>query len=335
MKKIKFAILGCGMIGDVHAVAISELSELCELWAICDANPSRASEYGKKYNARVYSDYEQMLREPEIDAVIVCTPSGMHADQSIAALEAGKHVLCEKPMALNSRDAQRVCDAEKKAGKLVGVVFQTRYVKDIRELRRAIEDGLLGQLVFCDLYMKYWRDPAYFEVSPWRGTFLMDGGGALMNQGIHGVDIMHYLCGTPRLLGAKVKTLVHDIETEDTAVAAVEYPSGALGVMQASTSANPGFDRRIEIHGSRGYATVVNATLEKLYVDGNFLVNRKVDFTPGTASDPTKMNHENHTLQIKNFVLAIQGEEALLSTTQDGLAAVSFIEQIYKASKKT
>ena len=335
MKKIKIAILGCGMIGDIHASAILELSDICELWAICDVNPVRAEEYGKKYNTRAYSDYAQMLKESEIDAISICTPSGMHADQSIAALEAGKHVLCEKPLALCAADAQRVCDAEKKAGKLVSVVFQTRYEKDIRELRRVIADGRLGQLVFCDLYMKYWRDPSYFAQSPWRGTFAMDGGGALMNQGIHGIDIMHYLCGAPRLLTAKVKTLVHSIETEDTAVAAVEYPSGALGVIQASTSANPGFDRRIEIHGSRGYATIVNATLEKLYVDGCFLVNRLVDFTPGTASDPTKMSHDKHTLQIANFVRSILGEETLASTSQDGLAAVSFIEEIYRISQNT
>ena len=161
----------------------------------------------------------------------------------------------------------------------------------------------------------------------------MDGGGALMNQGIHGVDIMHFLCGTPRILSAKVKTLVHNIETEDTAVAAVEYPSGALGVMQASTSANPGFDRRVAIHGSRGYATVVDASIEKLYIDGEFLINRQVETKPGTASDPTKMSHEKHVLQIRNFARAIRGEERLLSTAADGLAAVRFIERVYEISK--
>ena len=333
MKKVRIAILGCGIIGDIHAAAISELADICELAAICDVDPSRAETYGKKYNTRAYSDYAQMLCDPTLDAVSICTPSGMHADQAIAALEAGKHVLCEKPLALCAEDARRVCDAERRTGRLVSVVFQTRYVKDIQELRRVIAEGRLGQLVFCDIYMKYWRAPDYFEASPWRGTYLMDGGGALMNQGIHGIDVMHYLCGVPKLLSAKVKTLVHRIETEDTAVAAVEYPSGALGVIQASTSANPGFDRRIEIHGSRGYATVVNSSLEKLYIDGAFLVNRRVEFTPGTASDPTLMSHDKHTLQIQNFVRAIMGEEALLSTSRDGLAAVEFVEKIYEFSK--
>ena len=333
MEKIRFAILGCGVIGDVHARAIAELPELCELVALCDVNPTRAEEYAKKYNVKAYSDYAEMLSDREIDAVSICTPSGMHADQAIAAIEAGKHVLCEKPMSLTTADALRIREAEARSDKKLSVIFQMRYTEDIQYLKRVIEEGMLGQLTFCDLYMKYWRDESYFKVSPWRGTFKMDGGGALMNQGIHGIDIMHYLCGAPKLLTAKVKTLVHNIETEDTAVAAVEYPSGALGVIEASTSSNPGFDRRVEINGTRGYAVIIDAHLEKLFVDGEFLVDKKVETGAGTKSDPTKMSHDKHTLQIKNFVRAIRGEEELISTSADGLAAVSFIEKIYETSK--
>lgn len=334
MKKMKFAILGCGTIGDVHARAIMEL-DTAELFAVCDVNPDRAREYAAKYGVKAYSDYAKLLDEAEIDVVTICTPSGMHADQAIAALEKNKHVIVEKPMALNSTDAKRVCDTAEKSNKLLSVIFQTRYTEDIQYVKRVIDEKKLGTLVFCDLYMKYWRSPAYFEVSPWRGTFAMDGGGALMNQGIHGIDVMHYLFGAPKLLGAKVKTLVHNIETEDTAVAAVEYPCGALGVIQASTSANPGFDRKIEIHGSRGYATIVDAHLEKLFIDGEFVVNQKVEASAGVSSDPTKMSHENHLIQFKNFVNAVFGEEKLISTAHDGYAAVNFIENIYKLSKTT
>ena len=333
MKKIRIAILGCGVIGDVHARAIAELPELCELVALCDVNPARAEEYAKKYNVKAYSDYAEMLRDKEIDAVTICTPSGMHADQAIAAIEAGKHVLCEKPMALTTADALRIREAEAKSDKKLSVIFQMRYTKDIQYLKKVIEEGKLGQLTFCDLYMKYWRDESYFKASPWRGTFAMDGGGALMNQGIHGVDIMHYLCGAPKLLTAKVKTLVHNIETEDTAIAAVEYPSGALGVIEASTSSNPGFDRRIEINGTRGYAVIIDAHLEKLFIDGEFIIDTKIETGAGTKSDPTKMSHDKHTLQIKNFVRSINGEEELISTSADGLWAVSFIEKIYETSK--
>ena len=333
MKKIRFGILGCGTIGDVHARAISALDR-AELIAFCDVNEERAAEYANKYGVKAYTCFDEMLADNEIDAVTICTPSGMHAEQSIKALRAEKHVLVEKPMALNSKDAALICEEAEQSNKLISVVFQMRYTDDIQYLKKVIEEGKLGQLTFCDLYMKYWRDKSYFDVSPWRGTFAMDGGGALMNQGIHGVDIMHYLCGKPKLVGAKVKTLVHDIETEDTAIAAVEYGSGALGVWQASTSSNPGFDRRIEINGSRGYAIIVDAHIEKLFIDGEFVIDKKVEVAPGTASDPTKMSHEKHLLQFKNFVGAIFGEEKLVSTASDGYAAVNFIEQIYDFSKK-
>ncbi|MBE6644784.1 MAG: Gfo/Idh/MocA family oxidoreductase [Ruminococcaceae bacterium] len=332
MKRIKFGILGCGTIGDVHARALAE-TDGGELVAICDANAERAVEYAKKYSVKPYFQYKDMLEDSEIDAIAICTPSGMHKDQSIAALNAKKHVLVEKPMALTSSDAKEICDAAKNSDRMLSVIFQMRFAEDVQYLKRVIEEGRLGTLTFCDLYMKYWRDPSYYSASPWRGTFAMDGGGALMNQGIHGIDIMHYLCGKPRLLGARVKTLVHDIETEDTAAALVEYPCGAIGVMQGSTSSNPGSNRRIEINGSRGYAVVVDAHLEKLFIDGEFVIDEKVKDNPGTASDPTKMEHHKHALQYKNFIKACRGEEELVSDALDGFAAVDFVEQIYNLSK--
>ena len=284
MKKIRFAILGCGTIGDVHARAINA-EPTAELVAVCDADSARAESYAEKYGVKAYTDYTELLENPEIDAISICTPSGMHAEQSIKALKAHKHVLVEKPMALTAQDAKAVCNAASKSDRILSVVFQMRYAEDITYVKSLIEKGKLGTLTFCDLYMKYWRDPSYYGISAWRGIFAMDGGGALMNQGIHGVDIMHYLCGTPRILGAKAKTRVHNIETEDTAAALVEYPSGAIGVMEASTSSNPGFDRRIEINGSRGYVTIIDTEIEKLYVDGKFLIDKTVNAAAGTASD--------------------------------------------------
>lgn len=328
MEKFRFAILGCGLIGDIHAQAILSHPD-AELYAMCDVSAERAGDYASRYGARVFTSYDELLADPSVDAVSICTPSGMHADQAIAALRAGKHVLLEKPMALTGRDALRIREAEAESGKLVSVVFQTRYVEDIRYLKSLIEDGRFGTLAFCDLYMKYWRDPAYYSASPWRGTFAMDGGGALMNQGIHGVDVMHFLFGEPRLIGARVKTLVHDIETEDTAAAVVEYPSGALGVIEASTSANPGFSRRIEVNGSRGYAIVNDASIVKLVLDGVTLVDKSLDTDAGTASDPGRMTSEKHALQIRNFIDAARGEAELISNSYNGYTAVKFIEDIY------
>ena len=333
MKKINFAILGCGTIGDVHARAIATLDS-ARLVAVCDADGARAKSYAEKYGVKSYSDYNTLLADGEVDAICVCTPSGMHAEQAIAALRANKHVLVEKPMALCEKDAKAVCDEAAKSDKIVSVIFQTRYAEDVNYLKKVIDDGKLGALSFCDLYMKYWRDPSYYAASPWRGTFAMDGGGALMNQGIHGVDIMHYLLGTPRLLGARVKTRIHNIETEDTAAALVEYPCGAVGVMEASTSSNPGFERRIEINGSRGYAVIIDAQLEKLVIDGETVIDKAVVAAAGTASDPTKMEHGRHAMQIGNFIGAIRGEEKLRSDANDGYLAVKFVEEVYKKSRE-
>lgn len=332
-KKIRFGILGCGTIGDVHAKAILELDG-AELCAICDVNPDRVKKYAESYGIKAYTSYDEMLADPDIDAVTICTPSGMHADQAIKALKAHKHVITEKPMALTEADAKRVCDAAKNASTLLGVVFQMRYSEDIQRLKKMIDNGELGRLVLCDLHMKYWRDKSYFDVSPWRGTFAMDGGGALMNQGIHGIDIMNYLFGVPKIIGASVKTLVHDIEVEDTAVAAVEYPSGALGIIEAATSIVPGFGRRIEVHGTRGYAIISDVYLEKLYIDGKFIIDREVEVNAGSASDPTKLKHMAHLKQFRNFVSAIRGEEELIATAEDGLFAVALIEKIYNISKE-
>ena len=332
MNKFRFGILGCGLIGDVHARAMDTIEDV-ELVAMCDVSLERAEQYASKHGARAYSSYEEMLAADDIDAVTICTPSGMHADQAIAALKAGKHVLLEKPMALTSADADRIRVVASESGKLLSVVFQMRLSEDVQYLKSLIDEGRFGTLAFCDLYMKYWRDPEYYAASPWRGTFAMDGGGALMNQGIHGIDIMHYLCGTPKLIGAKVKTLVHNIETEDTAAAVVEYPSGALGVIEGSTSANPGFQRRIEILGSKGYAVINDASLGKLVIDGETLIDREDTINVGTASDPSQMSCRKHALQIKNFADSARGKAELISTADDGYAAVKFIEDIYNFSK--
>ena len=332
-KKIKFGVLGCGNIGRVHIRAIDELED-GELIAVCDNDGGRVKKIAEEYGTKAYTSYEEMLLDGDIDAIAICTPSGMHKEQATRALLADKHIILEKPMALTAADAEELCRRAEKSNKLLSVVFQMRFSKDIQFVKRLIEEGSLGRLVLCNLSMKYWRDKSYFEASPWRGTVAMDGGGALMNQGIHGIDIMHYLLGVPRVLSSRVKTLVHTIEVEDTALALLEYPSGAIGTVEAATSITPGFGRRIEIHGTRGYAVISDLHIEKLYIDGKMLVDREVAVSLGSASDPTKMQHASHLQQYKNFVGAINGEEELVSTAHDGLAAIKTIERIYELSPR-
>jgi len=329
---IRFAILGCGTVGRIHAEAIRKVDDAM-LVGFCDYDPARTEQYAKAYGVRAYPSFEELLADKEIDAISICTPSGLHPDQAIQALKGGKHVLVEKPMALNSRDALRVLEAANASSCLLGTVFQTRYANDVQYLKKVLERGELGRIVLCDLYMKFWRESTYYSMSPWRGTFAMDGG-ALMNQGIHGLDLVNYLMGTPKILGAKVKTMVHDIEAEDTATALVEYPSGALGVIEAATSTPPGSERTLEIHGSRGYATIVNTQLTKLYIDGKYLINEEPALMPGTSSDPSSLSCSAHIPQYENFVGALKGRNTLLSDARDGYAAVKLIEDIYASSEK-
>ena len=330
--RIRFGIVGLGVIANSHIQALREIPSAV-VAGVYDRAVDRAEQVARDLGAVVYSSYDEMLADESIDAVCICTPSGFHADQAEQALRAGKHVVLEKPMALTAADAARVCRAEEESNCMATVIFQSRFFEDFIRVRDLIRSGAFGRLTLCDLYMKYWRDPAYYAAGAWRGTWKMDGGGALMNQGIHGVDLMRYLLGDITLLRGRAQTMVHNIEVEDTAIALVEYSSGAMGVIEASTAVYPGFSRRIEIYGSQGYAVLVDFTLEKLCVNGEMLVDRVVETDIGVVSDPTRMSYDGHLMQLKNFVAALRGEEALSVTTRDGYEAVRLIEEIYRSSQ--
>lgn len=332
MKKINFAIIGCGLISDIHASAVVEL-DCAELIGAWDLDPERAKAFCQKYSASPYGSLEELLGDENIDAVCICTPSIAHKEQAIAALKANKHVILEKPMALCEADAKEVCEVAESVGKLLTVVSQTRFSEAVRKVKQLISENAFGKLCFCDLYMKYYRSPEYFSASPWRGRKKFDGGGALMNQGIHGIDLMRYLVGDAKLISGKVNTLVHDIEVEDSAVALLEYECGALGVIEGSTCASPGFRRRIEINGERGYVILSDTTIEKLYIDGEMLISKEIDQHPSTAASPVLASNELHKAQLLNFISAINGDETLTVSAYDGYYAVKLIEDIYNSSE--
>lgn len=331
MNKIKFAIIGCGMIAHTHADAILDIS-VASLIGAWDLDATVAKEFCKKYNLSQYNSFEDILADEHIDAVCICTPSFCHKDQAMAALLANKHVVLEKPMALSLEDANELCDVADKAERKLTVMSQNRFSEDIIYLKKLIDEKAFGTLCFCDLYMKFNRDKSYYADSTWHGKMEYDGGGALMNQGIHGVDILNYLVGKAKLISGRVKTLVHNIEVEDSAVAMLEYDCGALGVIEASTCSAPGFTRRIEINGERGYAVLCDTTIETLYIDGETIISKKIDKHPRTAASPMLAGFEMHKAQITNFINAISGEEALVVTPSDGCYAVGLIKSIYKSS---
>jgi predicted dehydrogenase len=265
-KNVKFGILGCGMIASIHADAIKNI-ENATLVGVADNNVEFARKFASKHSVKAFDCYEQMLKS-DIDVVCICTPSYFHAQNAIDALNSGKHVVVEKPMALCVADADRVDEASKRNNKLVTVISQLRFSDDVVRLKEYVESGAFGKISLCTLTMKYYRSKEYFASSNWKGTLKFDGGGALMNQGIHGVDLMQYIMGGVKNVSGKIGTLCHSVEVEDTAVATVEFNNGALGVIVASTCAYPGFDRKLEIHGEKGYAILTENNLEKLMIDG-------------------------------------------------------------------
>ena len=231
MKKINFVIVGTGMIAPVHVDAIN-YTEGAHLYGVCGRNVEKTAQFAEKHGVKCYTSYDDVLADENVDAVAICTPSGHHAQQTIDALYSGKHVVVEKPMALTSADCDRIIEAVKETGKKLAVICQLRFSEDVQRVKKLYEEGAFGTVSLCDLYMKYWRSPSYFTENDWRGTKALDGGGALMNQGIHGIDQLLYITGGAKLISARAMTAHHDIEVEDTAVALLEYPSGAIGVIE-------------------------------------------------------------------------------------------------------
>ncbi len=330
-EKIRFGILGAGLIANIHAQAIRTLPE-ARLAGVADVSAAGAQTFAAQYGITAYPDYEAMLADSAIDVICICTPSGFHTRQTLQAIRCGKHVVLEKPMALTEEDADRIIEAEQRSGVLVTVVSQLRFSEDVQTLRELVQKNAFGRQIFCNLYMKYWRDPSYYASSSWKGTLALDGGGALMNQGIHGIDLLLHIAGSAAVLKGCKKTLSHRIEVEDTAAALLEFESGALGVIEASTCTAPGFERRLEIHGDRGYAVLVEDRLAELMLDGQQLRSQACGSDGrryiNTASDPGKLDCTLHARQLQNMVRAIRGAEPLRVGTADGRRAVELIRQI-------
>src|SRR5689334_6181954 len=250
--EIGFGIVGSGMIGAVHAAAIQQLNG-ARLLAVCGRDATRTKDFAAKFGATGYTDYDAFLHHPGMQIVNICTPSGTHAKLGIRAAEAGKNVLVEKPIEINLQQADALIAACDRAGVKLGVIFQSRFLPAVGRIKQAIEEGRLGKLMIGDAYVKWYRVPEYYAPGTWRGTLAMDGGGALINQAIHTVDLLRWMMGPVETAFAMKSALRYPhIEAEDTLVSTMRFQNGALGVIQAATSAKPGFKRRLEITGERG-----------------------------------------------------------------------------------
>src|SRR5262249_6313998 len=250
--EIGFGVVGCGMIGKVQAEAIKSIAG-ARLLAVCGRDEKRTSEFAAKFGVAGYTNYEAFLKHPDLQIVNICTPSGLHAEQGIKAAQAGKHVLVEKPIEITIERADALIESCDKAGVELGVIFQSRFLPAVQQIKQVIDDGKLGRLMVGDAIVKWYRATEYYARDSWHGTMALDGGGALINQAIHTVDLLRWMMGPVETVFAMKSALRYPhIEGEDTLVASLRFRNGALGVIEAATSAKPGFKRRLEISGECG-----------------------------------------------------------------------------------
>ena len=327
-----FAILGCGMIAGIHAAAITAMPGAI-LAGAYDAVEERSIALAKKYGCFAYPTQQALLEDKDVDIVCICTPSGLHASAAIAAANAGKHVIVEKPMALNLADADAVIEAGRRNGVQICVISQLRFSPAVDTLRNVLSSGGLGKMVLGNLHMKYHRSAEYYNSGGWRGTWEMDGGGALINQGIHGVDLLCYICGPVTAVTAKVKTLVHSIEVEDTVCALLEFENGALGTLEATTAIKPGYSRQLEVCGSDGSVVLEEDAVLRWDLPADYPMPQKNDAVCGSANDPTAISYTGHLRQFENLIKAIRGEVPLLVDAAQGRIPLALILAIYESAK--
>ncbi len=332
-QKMRFAVIGCGMIAGIHADAIRTLPQ-AQLVGAADNNLQNLHTFCEKYAIMPYESTQALLADPGVDAVCICTPSWLHAQTAVDALHAGKHVVLEKPMALNTADADRVIQACRQTGRLLTVISQLRFSPDVQKARELVAQGALGRMVQCSLSMRYWRSEEYFASSSWKGRLAFEGGGALMNQGIHGIDLLQYVAGMPKVVGGLVRTRHHAVEVEDAAAALLAFENGAMGTVEASTCTWPGFERRLELYGDKGFIHLRENHIERLELPGECIDRRQEGPVLASCSRPEAIGCAMHVLQLANLIAAARGEEALLVDAAEGKKAVQIIQGIYQASAR-
>ncbi len=340
VETIGFGIVGCGMISHFHAKAISEISG-AKLVSVFTSRPEQASKVFESANGTgdVYTNLDEMLARPDLHVVCICTPSGAHLEPAVAAAKAGKHVVVEKPLEVSlERCDQLIAACEANNVKLC-TIFPSRFSDVNIALKQAIDAGRFGRMTLADTTVKWWRTQEYYDGGGWRGTWKLDGGGALMNQAIHNVDLLLAMMGPVTEVGAFTTLLAHErIEVEDTAVAIVRFASGAIGVIEAATSAYPGLLKTIGVHGSKGSAVIEQDDL----LHWSFLQEQPGDSAlkerfarksgaTGGASDPKAISHQGHLRQLADFVEAIKTGRKPMVDGVEGRKAVELILAIYES----
>ncbi|HET9994760.1 MAG TPA: Gfo/Idh/MocA family oxidoreductase [Candidatus Acidoferrum sp.] len=327
-------LIGGGNITETHARAACALPE-AQISAIFGTNAQKTGRLSRDFGGTPYSDFTQFLNHRPMDLVAIGSPSGLHAEQGIAAVRRGLHVLTEKPIDISTQRADALIAEADRAGVKLGVFFQDRGKPDIQRLKKAVEAGVLGRPILADARVKWFRPPDYYSGSRWRGTFALDGGGALINQAVHTVDLLLWLFGDVVSVQASSKAALHAIEVEDTLIALLEFASGALGVLQATTSVYPGYPRRLELTGSEGTAILeqdrlISADLQTPSAD--LLQGKEADQNP-SAFSPIVSDFRGHQFIFEDFLHAIRTNTKPCCDGREGRRSLALVETIYEACR--
>lgn len=341
-RPVGIAIVGCGMISEFQSQAIRAVPG-ARLVGFYNRTPEAARRRAAEYGAPAFETLEALLASREVDAVSICTPSGAHLEPALAAARAGKHVMVEKPLEVTVERVDHLLAACRDAGVRLGAIFPRRFQETSLALKAAIDRGRFGRIVLGDVAIKWYRTQEYYDRGAWRGTWRLDGGGALMNQGIHGIDLLQWLLGGVAEVAAFADTLAHErVEVEDTGVAILRFRNGALGTIEGTTGAWPGARLRVEVRGSRGSAVLEDDVIVEWKFDpeepGDEELRKRLGpreaLMGGGAGDPRAISFEGHRRQFEDFVRAIREGTEPACAGQDGRAAVEIITGIYRSAKQ-
>jgi UDP-N-acetyl-2-amino-2-deoxyglucuronate dehydrogenase len=334
VKTLNFAIVGLGMIANIHARCVHELPG-AKLLAVCGRKRTQLEVFASEYQAQVYTDYHQMLANKEIDVVCILTPSGTHADLGAAAALSGKHIIVEKPLDVTLDHADKLIEVCQANHVKLCCISQHRYDHAFIELKKAVDSNLLGQLNFGASHTKWYRSQEYYNSNAWRGTWDMDGGGALINQSIHYIDLLQYIMGPAAEVFSYCVTRAHErIEVEDIAVAAIKFKSGAVGLIEGNTAAYPGFCTRLDIYGTEGSVIIENDQVKEWKLKSGMLYEppeTEINETIGASS--ADISHFSHKRQIEDFLSAIRENKEPLVNGLEARKTLQIVLSMYESAQ--
>lgn len=332
MNTWNFGIIGCGSVADFHMEAIRQI-EGASLTAVSSRNADIAKSAAERESCAWTTDYQQLIRRADVDIVCVTTSSGSHARIGLDVLNAGKHLVIEKPIAMSANDATELVRTAKERGVTLSVISQRRFEAQNQAVKRVLEDGALGKLLQVEVSIPFYRTQAYYDSADWRGTIAEDGG-ALMNQGIHSLDLLLWFAGEVRSVFGQVATQTHEMEAEDLGLAIVQFQSGAFGTIMASTSTQPGFAATINLYGELGAIKLEGNSIVHWTVPGRNKPAWNHSETYGGVTDPRSIASDFHQSQLIDVISSIETGGSPLVTGEDGLRAVQLVEAIYESAAK-